>query len=101
MTIELFEPLLDLNEDVTSAEKLAKQLHVATVILHELMHAFGHAQARYSGHNNFTYEPNPNIPEPFFKDEPIAEFGWSGDNAVCVPYTLWNFTDFINRCLEG
>jgi hypothetical protein len=81
LSFEMVEPLLDLNDDLTSAEKLALQLRVAIVIIHELMHTFFHARFRYHGYNNFNYIII-GLPEPYFMDEPISEAGWSADNAV-------------------
>ena len=92
ITVEILQPLLDLNGDLTSAERLGLRVHIANIIIHELMHVFYHARERYHGHNNLEYHTGGSW-EPFFEDEPILEAGWSGENAVS---TLNSLNDSTN-----
>jgi hypothetical protein len=86
LSLEIVEPLLDLNGDLNSAERLATQFRVAIIVVHELMHTFFNARYRYYGHNNLLYREFGEV-EPFFMDEPLSEAGWSADNAVST-YSL-------------
>jgi len=81
ITVEMVEPLLDINSNLTSGERLAVQFRVATVVVHEILHALWHASRRYHDFNNLAWHKDSRL-EDFFEDEQVAEIGWSGDNAV-------------------
>ncbi|KAE9371054.1 hypothetical protein N431DRAFT_483664 [Stipitochalara longipes BDJ] len=81
ITAELVQPLLDMNDDLTSGERLAVQFRVANIIVHEFMHVLWHASRRYYDFSKLAYH-KPARFEDWFEDEPIAELGWSGDNAT-------------------
>jgi hypothetical protein len=55
VSAQMVQPLLDLDGNLTSAERLAVKFRVANVIIRELMHVFYHAKKRYYGHNKFEY----------------------------------------------
>jgi len=81
---DVVQPLLDLNGDLNSAEKLAAQLHLAFIMVHELMHAFFLARwiMKYDVQTKKIFYNPIALRESYFLNEPVAESGWSGDNAV-------------------
>lgn len=65
-----------LRTDLTLAERLAEQMAVANILLHEIMHAYGYATILING-----TEPKSAVAEPYFEDETWAELGFSAENA--------------------